>query len=720
MKKLLVFIFISILLSCNASILMTNGEITQPGTGSSSSGERSDFSGSAPRSVNATKSYYADRIIVTWSSVEGADYYTIERAMHDSPSVSANAEWKRLDETVTECHYTDTFGLCTGRYYSYRITAHSFEGEEGEVSAASTGTILSSPSTISVSKGTSSATIDIEWEQMPNVESYRIYKSDQMAISGLDVEHIATVQANDSGYNGFSYSIDQSKEMGKELYFAIEGVGPTGERADISLPRSGYTFIPGAPLAPEIASITKGDSLDSISIRFRSNGSGVKYIVKKHFPGSSESIFFSEDYGNVLPEPDAEGFYTLVDSDVMQNTEYTYSVIAYNELGFSQASVAVGYLLSPARDARLVAAERNGSIGYELEFAMPAGGSDSSRSLDYIYIIDVYEKSGDRSEAWSIETDDLSSCDFFYPVSRDVDSESEKREARYAEIKVKAGVNVSQPVRTNQIGDLQQPVYSITATRNDRPLDGESPNINGVYPVTVRWESDYSGERNLIRTGSDGSTRTFRIASGNEFRDDTCDILVKYDYCFDTSDEFGRTLGSIQHAEGSYASISDQAFIDLFESLSLKPWENQAYVPAEYRQYWKKSRIATLVGYGNASDLNTQMKALDSTSDHDHFRNGEVTYSAAMEGVGGQIYFTYKDFGESRFFYINGNYEMHVNASGTGSAASNTGGFDVRGMYPGHVGLESISVSKKAFTGSYTVRYEYGSGETRDFMVEAK
>ena len=62
--------------------------------------------------------------------------------------------------------------------------------------------------------------------------------------------------------------------------------------------------------------------------------------------------------------------------------------------------------------------------------------------------------------------------------------------------------------------------------------------------------------------------------------------------------------------------------------------------------------------------------------------------------------------------WVNGRYEMHVDSGGNGSAASGSNGFDVYGMYPGHIGLGNIRVASKAFAGSYTIRYDYGDGSS--------
>ena len=714
MKKILLILITFILISCNASILMTNGEVTKPSDNGSVKDTVSDdkaFSGAAPKNINATKSYYTNQIMIRWSEVANADYYTIERCEHKTPNnTQDNKTWKEIEESIFDTSYTDTTNLEVGIYYSYRVKAHTFGGEVGETSQEATGTILASPQNISASKGTSVSTIEIEWEQMPNVETYRIYRSSLPSVTGIDSEYVATVQASRNSLNlAYSYYIDEGKEGGKELYFAIEGVGPTNNRAKISLPRSGYTFVPGSPQAPSVPYITKADSTDSISIKFRSTGNDSKYTIKRFYPGSSEMVIFSEEYGNTLPEPDSEGYYTFVDTDVKPNIEYTYSVIAYNEIGSSPATVVTGYLLSPVKNIALQPTTRGNSIGYELVFEEPVGAGDINKVNSYRYEITYYNKAGSVMGSCVYYNEGSVVADFT-AVSRNVNKDSEKNEICYAVVKVLCGSLESSEERTAKIPMLPEPVSSISATKNNKPKANEVSNNAGVYPVTVTWTSEFSGERIITRKGSDGSVKNFNVPSGLEFIDTSCDILVIYDYYIDTSDAFGRTLSPVKHTGDAYGAITPEIFAKVLESASMKPFENQTYVPQEYRQYWKKCKIAEMVGYGNASDLSTQMKALGSASDKDHFRGGTINYDASMEGVGGQIYFSYNNFGENKNFALTGNYEMHVNASGTGSAASNTGGLTVTGMYPAAISLAEISVSQKAFVGSYIITYHYKDG----------
>ena len=136
---------------------------------------------------------------------------------------------------------------------------------------------------------------------MPYVESYRIYKSQLSNISGLESEYIATIEAShDSEELVYTYEVDE-KEMGKEIYFALQGVGPTEEKADVCLPRSGYTLVPGAPKTPEVLDITKGDDKESITIQIKKDSNDeVDLIIKRYSLGSSETVVYSGEYGEKL------------------------------------------------------------------------------------------------------------------------------------------------------------------------------------------------------------------------------------------------------------------------------------------------------------------------------------------------------------------------------------------------------------------------------------
>ena len=714
MKKFYILaLCIIFFVSCNASILMNNGEIEKTEKVENNEEKESSFSKKGPEHISATKAYYKDRIVIRWSSVEGADFYTLERASSDRIDVDQTLlVWKEMDETVEGTYFVDGENLEKDEFYFYRVQAHTYEGKHSDVSQVALGSILSSPSVISASKGKSSTNIEIEWEQVPFVETYKIYKSLLPNVSGLESEYVATIDASlDTKELVYSYEIDSEKEKGKELYFAIVAIGATNEMADISLPRSGYTLVPGAPGTPEVVGITKGDDKDAITISFRKDSDdGVNWIIKRYSLGSSETIVYSGEYGDKLEDPDENGVLHFVDKNVKSGVEYTYSLTAYNSLGPSAAVTQVGYLLSPVSNISLLPlVKENGDRGYLLTFKESIGSGDEEREEKFKYTITRYNKEGVQVDSSVYNEGSISSL--FFPVAKTVTPESEKNELYYVTITVSLGELSLDASSSERIPMMKAPVKSISATKNEKRKDGEVPNSNGVYPVTVTWASDVDEERTIKRVGSDGSEKEFVVSSGFSLLDTSTLPLVTYDYYIDTSDVFGRSLGEIKHTGPSYASIDETLLLRIMESVSLKPFDNQKYVPDGYKAYWKNSKIATLVSYGNASDLSTQMKALDKADDKDHFRGGTITYNAKMEGAGGAIYFTYSSFGENENLWLDGSYEMHVNASGTGSASSSTDGLDLKGMYEAHISLEKISVSKKAFVGSYVVKVTYSDGE---------
>ena len=101
----------------------------------------------------------------------------------------------------------------------------------------------------------------------------------------------------------------------------------------------------------------------------------------------------------------------------------------------------------------------------------------------------------------------------------------------------------------------------------------------------------------------------------------------------------------------------------MFESLSLKPWEVQDYLPSEYRSWWKNTEIAKKIEKGNSSSIGEQTEALGSASASDHYHGGVVNYSAGLDGLtNADIIFTYTNFGENKNWVMNGHYRMDVHA----------------------------------------------------------
>ena len=109
MKKILyLFMFVLLFVSCNASILMNNGEMEKPQKIEREEKKEYFFSTCGASQISATKSYYKDRIVVRWSSIDGADFYSLEKAESEKEETdSSNLNWERIVETIEDTCYID-------------------------------------------------------------------------------------------------------------------------------------------------------------------------------------------------------------------------------------------------------------------------------------------------------------------------------------------------------------------------------------------------------------------------------------------------------------------------------------------------------------------------------------------------------------------------------------------------------------------------------------
>ena len=718
MKKIIVLINVLITVflfaSCNADILMNNGEIIIPDVGNNSTtsgGESGSGEGivlTAPTHVDATKAYYSDRINITWDSVRYADYYTIERTEHENETMTGLETWESIPKTINRTSYQDDSYFESGKYYSYRVTAHTFEGVTSPVSDIATGLVLYSPETVSASKGTSETNIVITWDQVPYADTYRIYKSSTDTVSGVASEIIAIVGKSSSSQNSYSYAIDPQREAGVELSFAVQSISELGNAAEISLPQRGYTTIPGSPVQPVCTGMTRGNSTKGITITFQKQ-EDVDFVITKTSPGAAEVTVLdtSADSDKEKLENISDTEYSFTDTQVISNVEYTYSIIAKNEIGMSPAEIVSAYLLSPVTNLTLTAVNNDTQFGYVLSFKLPVGSDDETREVYYSYEVTEYSKDGNIiGNPVTYSEDEIDSIKTYYEFEEKVTKDAEMKELQRITITVKnsEGQN-SSSTGSNKIANIPEPIKTLAST-NVKPREGDEANDYGVYPVYISWETESSSNTfNLYRKDNAGAI-TKTIVKGNSCLDNTTLPLIKYEYWIESRDELGRTYGE-EHALNAYGAVTFETYKDMFESLSLKPWDKQKYVPDEYKSWWKNSSVADKVNKGNASDLATQYDALGHADEKDHFHGGTVNYDATQKGAGAIIEFAYVNFGENEHWWINGRYSMNVNASGNGSASSSSSGFDIGGMYPGHIGIGNISVQSKGFVGSYTVRYDY-------------
>lgn len=667
------------------------------------------------KSLFASKAASPTNIMISWDPVRDADYYTVERTEHKVEDViPKDAEWIEVGSFCESNSFVDDGDgsvLDPTLFYSYRVTPHTIVGDVGKPSDIITGNVLGSPVEVSVTKGSDENNIELSWGAMPHVERYSVYK-------GSSIDPIATVNST-----SYIYAVPDT-EKGADISFSVASVGESGVSSPQSSEYIGYTKIPGAPTINSVE-VEKAENAKTLRVKFDLMGAEgtEKFQIVKSFVGGSESVVFDSSWGGSVPKDNVTGIYTFSDSNVSPNIEYTYYVSAENDKGKSEAKSGSGYLLSPPQKVQLVPVNEEIRKGYTVTIEEPIGSDINS----YTYVVEQYDKHGNPMEGKSVE---LQYSDFntdnkslFTQVFFENVDQNQWNEVQYASVRTKLNGKTSDAAKSNVISNLEA-LKDITVSNNKMPSSSESDNSDGVYPTVLTWGNDGRGIRVTKRTGSDGSTKPLNIdcVNGTFSDNDGTKPLVKYTYTYKTIDSFGRSFGEELTTKEGYGAVNFQVYSKLYESLTLKPWDVQIYVPDTYKSYWKnQSEIAKKVGYGNAGDLSTQTKALTDDGEFiyesDHYHNGQVGYMAKIQGIGGHIEFTYANFGENSNWIGNGSYSMDVDASGNGSCSS--GGFTITGMYPGSISLGGISVASKNFKGIYQITQNYAIGSKTEKVAVA-
>lgn len=672
------------------------------------------FSTEAPSNVSATESYYQDRIMISWNEVPGADYYTLERA--EVQRVGDALNWVEILDIATGSRYTDSDrNLKGGVYYAYRVTAHSTSGMlSGTPSQACYGSLLSPPADLEASMGTSFDAVTINWKQVPGASSYSIYKARTEESAGMGTP-VGTVSqqsspAGDDVDVQLSYEyIAAEDEKGSELYFVIRTNGPLGTSSDNSLVRTGYTMVVGAAETPEVSAITQGDSVDSVTLSWAVDPSDsaedpISYTVRRSSPGSAETTIYPLYTGHAL-DKDENGDWTITDTDVNPNIEYTYSIIATNSIGRSPAATASGYLLSAPRS--LTFAADTASRCYAVSEFTGALGSDAAGHEGWTYDVSVTTQAGETVSKGRLTYDEILA--YRAAVADSVSSPGFEKEERTMSLRTVNGDIVSKESLEVVIGGVPELPVNVQASCNLYSAD--SANSEGVLPVYVTWEQpgQYSAHHYAVSGNGTGFYTTSELTNVS---DSSVSLGKTYTYRVEAFDPFGRTMGAVTSTSG-YGAITGQVFKHIFESNILKPWES----PDEHPDYVSgdKSAIYGFVrqqGLGSLGSATT--RGLDISVDG-ALHSGTISYHAKQEGVGGLVTFTYTRYyseAADYLFYIDGNYsyQMNVTLSGSGSVSAPSD-FVTGGLYPATVSFRNLSVSGNAFQGNYVITQHHSNGD---------
>lgn len=133
----------------------------------------------APSTTSASQGLFADGVELSWTAVDGADYYRVYRSTSPDPTFHVPLSgWQRATQ------YTD-LGVQPGvRYYYWVKAAPRADGQGASVfSAISSGflgdTVLPAPAQVTATDGDFRDRVEIAWPEVTGGSHYRLYRSTQ-------------------------------------------------------------------------------------------------------------------------------------------------------------------------------------------------------------------------------------------------------------------------------------------------------------------------------------------------------------------------------------------------------------------------------------------------------------------------------------------------------------------------------------------------------------
>ncbi len=184
----------------------------------------------APAGVRATDGLYADRVVLSWTAVDGASSYHVYRAP------AANPEARSQVYHTAGLEYTD-LQVVNGTEYLYQVQA-ARGPYSSALSEADKGYVLSRPTKLNATKGAYATHVGVSWNPTAGATGYEVWRSLRpQTQSSLKIAH-TTVASYD----------DASVTRGTKYYYWVRAKNSTAVGA-FSGSDSGYAAVGAVGIA---------------------------------------------------------------------------------------------------------------------------------------------------------------------------------------------------------------------------------------------------------------------------------------------------------------------------------------------------------------------------------------------------------------------------------------------------------------------------------------
>ena len=705
----------------------------------------------APRQIFVSDGDSPKTITVSWTPVEGALSYRLERALvtefnddgtYEEPSEADYSVIPGISSSSAKLYNTYSFSDQIlsdndmvysapeyGNLYFYRVCAENeLKGYTSSEFTTCTkpGTLFTPPINIQASAGSSESEVYINWTKAdsPSVMEYSIYRSENE--DGTNAAFVTSVKSNMDHY------ADPIAEQnrGVAYYYSLYSVNRSGVSSCASAIAMGYARAEGAPPQVENVHIKedcgRGASSEEIQIEWnKDSDSEIHYAVYRSSSKDSALTLLSTDAS--VPYTDSKNlsqgvyYYYQVQSWKVDPDDNTKKVKGQlSDSGKGSETPCEGYILSAPASVSVI---KNGDSLHTMIWTPSIGNTEEQAAYSYV----IMGSSNMNTGFVDLETVSASELGALYEGQY------------YHQLGTTA---VYYKIRTvNSSGEESEP-SAVTAPAPSAPSSIKAScyanlaaemgsdwacNANEVYPVKIEWTPPSDEVYGYIVYRSDKKDKGYKkLSVGNDEKT----FIV-------TGTTFYDINASARPGKIYYYKVLSVNALEQGVNYSDIVFGYGALTSDQYMREYNKTvmnsqKKLTLMHKGGTSALGSE-----STSGT---ICGSLSYNASMAGLGARIimyYSGYADYyihstgkmdavslgaddepvgtADGIYFLLTGNTNTSASMDASGTM---DGTVECKGMYPGKVNYDGLKIKGGAAGGGYYVITREGfAGENVDWTV---
>ncbi|MBP5357648.1 MAG: hypothetical protein J6Y69_00500 [Treponema sp.] len=669
-------------------------------------------------------------IRISWSSVDGAQSYRLERAVVTSKNENGVFEEpSEADFNPITTGYGSTahiYGKTSfddvilanpsykspeyGYKYFYRVSSENEAKGYGssEFTPMVSGTLFAPPIGLTASAGSFKDKIELKWTPSAShsTSSYEIYRS--MYPDGSNPTYVGFVKSNMRNY---TVNVNEA-DRGIEYYFFVKAKNSSSQESVNSSIALGYAQAEGAPAQVEDVSVTRaveavtiswsGDADTSYALYRSSSKDSALTLVVNGLTGRTDYSVNTEDSSSL--EYSTYYYYMVQPSKTAEDGTLIKGPLS--DTGPNSETPAEAYLISPPETITVT----KEAIGHQISWT-PAIGNDEERNSFSYKILGSNSSTGTFDELETISASSLNLYGGYYYF----DISNAKKFYKIST----SGTGGESPA-----SDVVAPApfapksITVTACQNLSNEMGSSwkSNVNEVFPVKITWQgpddsSDVAGyyvfrsdkkDRGYKKLSVNNDEKTF-VITGNTFYDINPTARPKQVYYYKVL-SLNSLYGGANYSDANfgYGALTADQYMREYNLTSVS----------------SHKKLTLMHKSGNTDKLGTET-ANGSIS-------GTLYYNASVQGLGGRVimrYSNYADYyihndgkmnstplsaGEDKVGNAGGIFFLYEGGETNTSASMDTNGtmdgtVTCRGMYPGSVCYDNIQIKGGAAGGGYYV-----------------